>query len=304
MLAAAASTTTIFTLHSSLWCRTQLASRSDLLIVCLFFISTAFWLFPRHFDHLHFHPKNQCPPFPGLQTPSRAAKTPGFWPCMTPPPPRWSFLTRHSSKLSTEQQQIDALCVPQVVDFYKQEAPGILYVGARVLTCDIDDWRAQTLDADTLLDNLDIKFGHTKSWKNRERGYRRCDRGGRQKHFWLWSYKAEKRCVGGESFFCFCFLFFAFLIQELPFFRTCGTSQVRRLRRGTRRTTLSWNRVQHHPPRILVEGRGGGVLWGGRHRHARLDVSRTDEREQVSLLSFQLLAANCSQGLLPRARRF
>ncbi|KAJ7212385.1 hypothetical protein B0H12DRAFT_1079441 [Mycena haematopus] len=70
-----------------------------------------------------------------------------------------------------------------------------IYVVVRIPTRDIAAYRAGNPAAETILDGLQVKVGHTKSLARRQRAYRKCDRGGLQTHLWLWYYKADKRCL-------------------------------------------------------------------------------------------------------------
>ncbi|KAJ7231589.1 hypothetical protein B0H12DRAFT_1239904 [Mycena haematopus] len=102
-------------------------------------------------------------------------------------------------KLCTAHQQIQALMRSRNRPLYKADARtqrrATIYVVVRIPTRDIAAYRAGNPAAETILDGLQVKVGHTKSLARRQRAYRKCDRGGLQTHLWLWYYKADKRCL-------------------------------------------------------------------------------------------------------------
>ncbi|KAJ7702563.1 hypothetical protein B0H16DRAFT_1748217 [Mycena metata] len=76
---------------------------------------------------------------------------------------------------------------------YKREGKGKLYVTARIDGKIHQDYEAEQISLETLLDHLEVKLGHTKAMKARQRQYRKCAK--KQHLIWHHYYRTDRRML-------------------------------------------------------------------------------------------------------------
>ncbi|KAJ7705863.1 hypothetical protein B0H16DRAFT_1747006 [Mycena metata] len=77
---------------------------------------------------------------------------------------------------------------------YKREGKGNLYVTARIDEKIHEDYKGQRIPLETFLDHLEVKLGHTKAMKARQRQYKKCAK--KQHLIWHHYYRADRRMLG------------------------------------------------------------------------------------------------------------
>ncbi|KAJ7772341.1 hypothetical protein B0H16DRAFT_1451420 [Mycena metata] len=76
---------------------------------------------------------------------------------------------------------------------YKREGEGNLYVTARIDEKIQQDYEAERIPLETFLDQLEVKLGHTKAMKARQRQYKKCAK--KQHLIWHHYYRADRRML-------------------------------------------------------------------------------------------------------------
>jgi hypothetical protein len=122
---------------------------------------------------------------------------------------------------------------------YKDDGPGGLYVVTRIDDESLDDYDTGAITLDELLDDLEVKLGHSKCIPRRQRQYVVCDNG--QTHVWHCYYEAPRRKLAGA--------FFRSLLALTQHCRAHYSSGAVAFGRTTRCLRMSWLRCS--PPRVL-----------------------------------------------------
>ncbi|KAJ7443098.1 hypothetical protein B0H11DRAFT_1932085 [Mycena galericulata] len=76
---------------------------------------------------------------------------------------------------------------------YKLDGPGVVYIVGRVRTAVYNSYIAKQTSSDDFLDALEVKVGHSKSFKARRRAYKRC--AGEHTLFWHATYTTRHRML-------------------------------------------------------------------------------------------------------------